>query len=463
MGVKYRLCRQLPLLESSVYNDYYRYVQEVLVLEFDSVNLEYDEEGAIVRMNQPWWRKMQYFHALEDVRFLSLPRQHRLVKVFTKNETYEDDTEEDGILKPYKYHRGIYARVDQFKMYCGLAFQTVSEVVFHHPDFIKKIDVRDRPNRMVEKLVPGWHAYETDFTSMEGSISKEIFDVEFLFYRHILPGYRNWNEIYRVLTGKNKIRSKDFQCSVNACRMSGEMNTSVGNGLINWSLLRFIAYVSGADIRMFVEGDDGIMTTNKPLLVDWFAKLGFKVKLEEVPDFRDASFCGLRMSRNNDVLVDPRKILVNFSWSSSKLATGSERVRQALLRGKAQCLLYEYPNCPIVTELGKAYVGEGPEAYAFDWYHEDLKRQITSRKEETIEMVRRGISYETRLDFERFYQVPIDLQLRIESELRSDKENFRQPGIQEILSRLKKSKDYYERFTSRVCDRHSSGWIPGMM
>lgn len=416
-----------------------------------------DDEEAVERMNQPAWRKEEYRKALAEVNQYGLTDKNTLVKVFMKNETYEDDGTDS---LEYKYPRGIYARVDEFKMFCGAAFQCVSEVVFSHRDFIKKTDVRDRPKLIASKLREDWYTYETDFSSMEGSISRKMFRIEFMFYRHILPNYTRWGDIWNVLAGVNNIRGKDFLCRIRACRMSGEMNTSVGNGLINWSVLRFVAWESGADIRLFVEGDDGIFTTSRRVLEPVFSELGFKVKLIEVRDFRHASFCGLRMSSSDDVLVDPRKILVNFPWSNSQLARGSDETRAALLRGKAECLVYEYPNCPIVTELGRVFLGDGPIRVDFNWYKQDVASQAVRRREETAAMLARGISMDTRFEFEDYYGIPVDLQLQVERELREDKWNFRQSGIQLVLESLTRSRDFYARFSSTICDRHADGWEP---
>lgn len=75
--------------------------------------------------------------------------------------------------------------------------------------------------------------------------------------------------------------------------MSGDMCTSLGNGFSNKMKAEFLAYKAGGTIDGFVEGDDGLFVTNFELRSSDYEKLGFTIKIEEIADPCEASFCGM--------------------------------------------------------------------------------------------------------------------------------------------------------------------------
>jgi hypothetical protein len=154
--------------------------------------------------------------------------------------------------------------------------------------------------------------------------------------------------------------------------MSGDMNTSLGNGFSNLMLWKFMCFKSKIKSEGFVEGDDGIFAISGSKLPDLSIakRLGFALKLQTFDDPSKASFCGNVYADN--ILREPHDFLANFGWSSSCIGAGV-KVRRQLLRAKALSAKYETPHCPIVGALAdRALVltrGIAPR-FVNDGYHE---------------------------------------------------------------------------------------------
>jgi len=156
--------------------------------------------------------------------------------------------------------------------------------------------------------------------------------------------------------------------------MSGDMCTSLGNGFTNLMILKFLAFKKGAQIRLLVEGDDGLFATNAQFSPADFAQLGFKVKLKASRDPCTSSFCGLIFSESGQIVRDPLKFFAGFGWTGSFLNAGA-KVMWQLLRAKALSAAYETPQCPIVGVMAREALRRtvGVQArFVRDGYHEEV-------------------------------------------------------------------------------------------
>lgn len=190
----------------------------------------------------PRWRKKEltdlFLAGVDDPVDFRLWRNIKC-KSFVKDESYN---------RP-KFNRGIYSRVDPFKVFCGPIFRAIEELVYSKSEFIKHVPVLHRAKH-IRDLLGGDQSsllrfMETDYTSFEKHFTREILEAtEFKLYKHCtknLHGGDDWYDtITRVLAGKNKLTFRDFSVDVQASRMSGEMNTSLGNGFVNLMLFIFV-------------------------------------------------------------------------------------------------------------------------------------------------------------------------------------------------------------------------------
>lgn len=363
----------------------------------------------------PEWRKAELREAylsLVDGKFSK--RQTRCV-IFSKTETY----------LAYKLARAIISRHDAFKAFFGPVAKAMESEVYSHGEFIKHVPVADRPE-YIQRYFDGWMGpyWESDYTSFEAQMDADsnlgiMNIVEMQFYKHMLKAFPAiYAAIRGVLTGVNVCDCPFFTMRLKGRRMSGEMCTSLGNGITNYAVLKYIAYRSGVEVRFVVEGDDGLSAFSGPVDTSVFELLGLRVKLERHDSLFDASFCGLRLAADSTLLVNPVKVLLNFAWSHSAEGFQSARVRRELLAAKAQSLACESPDCPVVCAVAQHYLREtqGVRARApRDWY--DQQRLGAAEDKRWEKKLRAGPSLVARVDFDRIYGMSHAYQLLLEAEI----------------------------------------------
>jgi hypothetical protein len=383
-------------------------------------------EGWLAKTKYPQWRKDELYAAWKACDDPWDPK-HWLIKGFGKDETYV----------AYKHERGINARSDIFKCLVGPWFHLIEEELYKLPQFIKHVPVRDRPDYIYNMLFsPGAHYSLSDFETFEALfVDKIMRNVEFPMYIHMTQFLPNADRfkmlLQKALAGINSCRYRDFMVLLKAVRMSGEMNTSLGNGWSNLMVNGFIAEDCGCThFDGVVEGDDGLFRFEggrTPQPSDYLS-IGFKIKLDTVDDISKASFCGIVFApedRNN--LADPFKVLANFGWTSQRYERCRPGVLKALLRAKALSLAHAYPGCPVIQEL--AHYGLRATR---DVRMCKLLRVVNSRgamsqwmRDWVLDAVRAGepeqrsVGVASRLVVEEVYGMPVSQQIRIEKVLES--------------------------------------------
>ena len=274
------------------------------------------------------------------------------VKSFIKDEFYPE----------YKTARSINSRTDEFKVLVGPVFKAIEKSLFSLPYFIKKIPVDERPDYIMNLVYKvGYMYYGTDFTSFESHFSKQLMkELDFQLYnhmtQHLTTAQRIKRMIFRAKGGTNKISFKNFTMRVNAKKMSGEMDTSLSNGFANLMFILYVLETNGCtNIAAIVEGDDGLFRCDGPQVQDkWFTDFGLLIKLDKHTDISTASFCGMVFDpEDRTIISDPRKVLATFGWTSSTYARSKSSIHNKLLKCKALSVAYQYPRCPILSNLAK--------------------------------------------------------------------------------------------------------------
>jgi len=278
-----------------------------------------------------------------------------VVKCFIKDETYPE----------YKFHRGIYSRHDLAKCLFGPLVQSISNIMFKMPWFIKTIPVVDRPQAILDRLFkPGAKYAYTDYTAFESHFKKKLMDSceNILFHhmvQHLGPEYKKVaSTMAATKTGKNKLVFKTFTASVKATRMSGEMDTSLSNGFTNLMLYLFASQEAGCEINKivgFVEGDDGIFRNDGPTpTAEIFETLGMTIKIGITDKLERASFCGQVYDIEDlTVVTDIRDQVCRLGWTNKQYVNSGAKVCAELLRARGFSLAYQYGACPILGAIGE--------------------------------------------------------------------------------------------------------------
>lgn len=332
--------------------------------------------------------------------------------------TFQSET--TGYGSVLKNVRCINGPEDRWKVYAAPLIHAVEKRVCKLKYFAKYIPVKDRARVIYERLskFPGPY-YVTDYTSFEASFVSDVLDAcEGELYRYMLQDFEETDSIVKQMTGKHICKFRGFTATVPGTRMSGDSNTSLGNGFTNLMLTGFMCEKSGLEFDGFVEGDDGEFCFNGKPVFSIIEELGFDLKFEPHPTIYTTSFCGLMLSHSLALFSDPLFEIVKFGWTMScQRHSGKTSVLMGLLRAKALSLFYCHPRCPMLTSLAIKFIGltEGYQAIWSSNYwertivEESIKYHSYAREEHSI-----GISDEDRCDFHALYGVPENVQLEFE-------------------------------------------------
>jgi len=361
------------------------------------------------------------------------------VTAFCKDEYYVEN----------KHARLINSRDDAFKCMTGPYFRLIEEIFYKHEDFVKKIPVAERPQALFDKLSQvGIPVQCMDFKAMESHFTALTFELEIQFYeymtQHLQDGARFIQELRTVLKGINFMKFKDFYAIIEATRMSGEMNTSLGNAYVNWIISKFIAYKNGCldKHRCFIEGDDSVVQSPYVPSPAEYKQLGFQIEMSTVPTVETGSFCGLIFDPVDRVNVtDPMQELITFGWTNRRYVGARRTTKLALLRCKSLSMLYQYQGCPILAALGR-YGLRVTRRIAVDkilngmnlWEKEQMNQALSKYKEDRYESIKnRPIGIRTRLLMETVFKVKVEDQLAVESYL--DSLNTLEPLVLPMLQK----------------------------
>lgn len=387
-------------------------------------------EEWLSHTNYPEWRKIELRKYESTVVDMLERNAHGelinfTIKLFMKDEHYVK----------FAQARGIYARDEAAKITFGPWFKGIEHVIYSQPEFIKHVPVSKRANYIYEMLYSEGATYiATDYSSFEAHFTADVMEhCEFVLYEHMLKyanGGREVLELMReVLMGKNTIVNKFVSASCKGRRMSGEMNTSLGNGFSNLMFMGYVAELNGyGDVKGVVEGDDGLfMFVGEHPKTEDFTKLGFIIKLDSYSKISQASFCGNLFDEDSrQIVTDPRKVISMFGWTTAEYRHSKESKKRTLLRCKALSFAHQYPGCPMVGKLSQygLRVTRGRTNKDMLDFVERNRRLGMWQREKYVEAINARNTDEelyveptmgTRLLFEELYGIPVSIQLDFEA------------------------------------------------
>lgn len=421
-GVCYRFASKPPPFEEGILEKMKTFVSTWCAKNLKPLDSCMSFDEWIEATPYPLWRKKQLREKFEKVNNIFDPKLTR-VKSFIKDESYPS----------YKHSRPINSRTDEFKCLAGPLFKSIEEQVYKLGWFIKKIPVRDRPDYILERVFqPGASFIATDYTAFETHFRKELMEAcEFILYEYMfqnLPSIDKMKLRYVLdsLAGTNVCEFKNFTVDVEATRMSGEMNTSLGNGFSNLMFMLFMCHLKDIpEPQGVIEGDDGLFSIYGDLDGEDFLKIGMTIKLEHHEKLSEASFCGLIFDEyDKKNVTNPLEVLAEFGWSTHQYVSASDKKLKELLKAKALSLWYQYPACPILEELAHyalrqtTHIQIRPDKLNMNlWEREQFNEAFDYFKKYGI--TRNEVGMNTRLMVENLYGITVDQQIEIENYLRA--------------------------------------------
>lgn len=265
--------------------------------------------------------------------------------------------------------------------------------------------------------------YSLDASRFDKHVSPQLLGEEHRFYKRVFKGDAllamlcEWQTTNRCYTQNN------VKYTAKGGRMSGDMNTALGNCILMYSMLMTVSEKLGFQPLVIDDGDDCLMLVEAEHAIKFekkigaeFLEFGMSIKLENMAcRLEDIVFCqskvvGDRMVRNWRKVISHGTAGVKH-WSNPKLV-------RPMLTSVGKCELACNPGVPILQEYALALIrnGRGQQQKRLDVDSGVLLRaRYEVGSDQAILNARsKPVSVQARFDFEDVWGVPVKEQLIIE-------------------------------------------------
>lgn len=304
-----------------------------------------------------------------------------------------------------------------------------------------------RAASMLEKFesLPGCEVLELDASRFDAHVSKELLEIEHLFWRRCngSPEFAQLLNWQLVNKGSAYTKQGRIRYSVVGGRMSGDANTAAGNCVLMSCMLSAFGISLGANFDFLCDGDDSVFFYQGPKVtdkqvIDFFRSFGMTMKIENrTTEFRNINFCQGKPVKLNDkwtLVRDPTKILskttVNPKFSLVSL-------RPKLLKSIAQAELSLNRGCPIIQSYLMALLRiadrhmskRGRKTDGFLQTHQFAEYRLlrdTLSNWKKVEPL--PVTHQARIDFSVAWGISVSEQLRSEETFASWDFNLMEAG-----------------------------------
>jgi hypothetical protein len=307
-----------------VYKSRLQYFRDLVVKRFSSTTPVSRQQFVEYYKGR---RRTLYQRAADSLLHTSIRQSDAFIKAFVKAEFINSDDKPDPdprVISPrdprYNVEVGRYLRPIEHHIYNSIAD------IFGEPTVLKGYNASEIGEIFVNK----WNKYRVpvaiglDASRFDQHVSVEALDWEHSVYNRIYHS----KELRRLLrwqlrnTVVGHCRDGKLKYKTEGCRMSGDMNTAMGNCLIMCALVHCYLQSRGIKGSLANNGDDcTVIIENKDLskfqdgLSEWFLEMGFNMKIEKpVFEIEGIEFC-----QTHPVFVAGAYVMVrNFPKAISK-------------------------------------------------------------------------------------------------------------------------------------------------
>lgn len=373
-----------------------------------------------------------YEAAVESFRDRPLEERDCEVKVFTKDE----------YRKPGGAPRAIQPRSPRYNVKLGRHIKHLEHKIF---DAIDEIFDPSRSHRTVAKgmnmntrgetIAKMWSEFNDpiavglDASRFDQHINKILLDNEQRIYQMWAVGHGadlpSLKSLLRAqLVNKGCYRGKDgkLKYQVQGCRMSGDMNTSLGNVVVMCMLM--YAYFSHkgllGKVRLLNDGDDCVIIMDrkylKPFihgLTDWFLEMGLTMEFDGIyHSLESIEFCQSRpVLINGKYRLVPRPTKRLYSDVITTKRIDVKKVYLKQVGAIAGCGLAASSGLPVFQSF-YSWLGRG----ATPWIPEQGNHYFKYRQElvKGMDVKTREINWEDRISFYFAYDITPSEQILLE-------------------------------------------------
>lgn len=375
-------------------------------------------------------KRSVYQAAADSLASRPLLSKDSMLSTFVKCEKLDFDkliTGAPRVIQPrnprYNVELGRYLKKMEHNIVKGIA------EVFGAPTVFKGMNAREAGSAMrghwdefVEPVGIG-----IDATRFDQHVSVDALKFEHSVYLALVPKSRRRRLralLRRQLLNEGVARTDEgvIKYAVEGRRMSGDMNTGMGNCLLMSAMVWGLARHCGVRLRLANNGDDCMLICERKFaarlreaIPAWFLKFGFVMEVEPTVDvFEQMEFCQTRPVWADGWVMcrDIRKCVSKDLVSSLDLGTGGAKWAHAIGQGG----LALSSGVPCLQELYSTLLRHGKPGKTANhpWLDNGFARMARGLESKT-----RPISDEARVSFWRAFGIVPDMQIALENEWRS--------------------------------------------
>jgi hypothetical protein len=256
--------------------------------------------------------------------------------------------------------RFICARRDDAKVLFGPIFDSLNEWFFHLPFTTKHVPVADRPSYIEDRLYRNNATYfVTDHTAFECASTRIMQEkIEMKLYKACTSPFVH-PILEELLKDQTMIfRGTGMTMKVPCMRFSGEMNTSLGNSIVNYVSIKLAAATMNVAVDCVIEGDDALIVGPVDMDLTRYQRvmhdMGFVVKVDAVESLGAAGYCSSRWTADMMPMPDVRSFLPDLFWTDPTSLRNMSRAD--LLSAKILSYAHECPYMPVMYKVYSNYV-----------------------------------------------------------------------------------------------------------
>jgi hypothetical protein len=338
-----------------------------------------------------------YQHAVDKLRLRGVRRSDAYVNMFVKAEKLNLTAKPDPsprIIQPrspvYNAAVGVFLKPAEHKIY-----NKINEI-WGSTTVAKGLNARRRGEVLASKWAKFRHpvAVGADASRFDQHVSVPALRAEHQVYNRIFNSPLLRKLLRWQLDTRGFVRCKDgsFRYRVEGSRMSGDMNTALGNVIIMCGLVWSYCDQHGIRAELLNDGDDCVIIVEETDLhrfdefVPWFAEMGFPMVMEEpVRVLEEVVFCQAQPVFDGESWVmvrDPRTAISKDLVSLRPVRNAPEW--RAIRRAVGECGMSLAGNIPVWGEV-YAMIMRGTDPAGSRWRRRVDGRRVNRRKHRSID------------------------------------------------------------------------------
>lgn len=273
-----------------------------------------------------------YRNAAADLITEPFNRADRFIKSFVKAEKISDPYRDPRTIQArsprYNYVLGNYLKAIEHKLYNIKGSRNLRRYLPANRLIAKGLDLRARAYLCKQKMdqFSNCTVFSIDASRFDAHVAQQMLQVEHSVYKRCFPGDRLLQRCLDLQLVNRGHTSNGIAYKCPGGRMSGDMNTALGNCLLMLIFTTVTMEILGFNNKqwnMLCDGDDTLIfleTRHAPVVREMFAGIfnhaGMKIKLEgETRNLHEISFCQGRIVECADGLKFVQNPVRSYSRS----------------------------------------------------------------------------------------------------------------------------------------------------